>query len=61
MLWHREFPAIGTTSLCAWMHGYGEESSIGVENTDSLGAALARELTRNGEEVVEVNRPNRLA
>ncbi|MFK4806855.1 IS110 family transposase [Microbacterium sp. ZW CA_36] len=63
LLGHREFPATGTgyAALRAWMRGYGEVSSIGVESTGSFGAALARELTRNGEKVVEVNRPNRLA
>jgi transposase len=35
--------------------------AIGVESTGSFGATLTRALTRAGEHVVEVNRPNRLA
>lgn len=63
LLGHREFPATGTgyAALRAWMRSFGEVSSIGVESTGSFGAALARELTRSGERVVEVNRPNRIA
>ncbi|KHK94695.1 transposase [Microbacterium mangrovi] len=63
LLGHHEFPATGPgyAALRAWMRGYGDLSAIGVESTGSFGAALARELTRNGETVVEVNRPNRLA
>lgn len=63
LLGHQEFPATGPgyAALRAWMRGHGDLTSIGVESTGSFGAALARELTRNGEKVVEVNRPNRLA
>lgn len=63
LLGHQEFPATGPgyAALRAWMRGFGELTSIGVESTGSFGAALARELTRNGEKVIEVNRPNRLA
>jgi transposase len=63
LLGHREFPATGPgyAALRAWMRSYGDVTSIGVESTGSFGAALARELTRSGEKVVEVNRPNRLA
>ena len=63
LLGHREFPATGPgyAALRAWLRGHGELTSIGVESTGSFGAALARELTRSGERVVEVNRPNRLA
>ena len=35
--------------------------AIGVESTGSFGATLTRALTKAGEQVVEVNRPNRLA
>ncbi len=60
LLGHREFPATGPgyAALRAWMRSYGDVTSIGVESTGSFGAALARELTRSGEKVVEVNRPN---
>ncbi|MCS5498303.1 IS110 family transposase [Cnuibacter physcomitrellae] len=63
LLGHQEFPATGPgyTALHAWMRGYGDLKSIGVESTGSFGAALARELAQHGERVVEVNRPNRLA
>lgn len=63
LLGHREFPATssGYAALRSWMRGYGQLASIGVESTGSFGAALARELTRQGERVIEVNRPNRIA
>lgn len=63
LIGHHEFPATGPgyAALRGWMRGLGEVTSIGVESTGSFGAALARELTRAGERVVEVNRPNRLA
>lgn len=63
LLGHHEFPATGPgyAALRAWMRGFGELISIGVESTGSFGAALARELTHSGEKVIEVNRPNRLA
>lgn len=51
----------GYEALRPWMRGYGNLASIGVESTGSFGAALARELTRQGEHVIEVNRPNRIA
>jgi transposase len=47
--------------LLAWMRGHGQIRAIGVESTGSFGATLTRALTRAGERVVEVNRPNRLA
>lgn len=63
LLGHQQFPATspGYGALGSWMRGYGHLASIGVESTGSYGAALARELTRQGEQVVEVNRPNRIA
>ena len=63
LLGHRQFPATspGYEALRSWMRGYGDLASIGVESTGSFGAALARELTRQGEHVLEVNRPNRIA
>ncbi len=63
LLGHREFPATdpGYQALLVWMRDFGEIRSIGVESTGSFGATLTRALTRAGVEVVEVNRPNRLA
>jgi transposase len=63
LLGHREFPANGHgyQALLAWMRGHGRIRAIGVESTGSFGASLTRLLTRAGEQVVEVNRPNRAA
>src|SRR5262249_42813824 len=62
-LGHQEFPATdqGYRDLLAWMRGHGELQSIGIESTGSFGATLTRFLTKAGVEVIEVNRPNRLA
>ena len=62
-LGHQEFPATdrGYQTLLAWMRGHGQIRAIGVESTGSFGATLIRALTKAGERVVEVNRPNRLA
>jgi len=63
LLGHQEFPATdrGYQRLLAWMRGHGQIRAIGVESTGSFGATLTRALTKAGERVVEVNRPNRLA
>jgi transposase len=63
LLGHREFPATdrGYQALLAWVRGHGDVQAIGVESTGSFGATLTRALTKAGERVVEVNRPNRLA
>jgi len=63
LLGHREFAASddGYRQLLAWMRSHGEVRSIGVESTGSFGATLTRYLTAAGVEVIEVNRPNRLA
>lgn len=63
LLGHQEFPATdrGYRELLAWMTAHGQISAIGVESTGSFGAALTRALTAAGQQVVEVNRPNRLA
>jgi transposase len=63
LLGHQEFPATdrGYQRLLAWMRRHGQIAAIGVENTGSFGATLTRALTKAGEQVVEVNRPNRLA
>ena len=62
-LGHQEFPATdrGYQTLLAWMRGHGQIRAIGVESTGSFGATLIRALTKAGERVAEVNRPNRLA
>jgi transposase len=63
LLGHQEFPATdrGYQRLLAWMRRHGHIAAIGVESTGSFGATLTRALTKAGERVVEVNRPNRLA
>ncbi|HJV13321.1 MAG TPA: transposase, partial [Propionibacteriaceae bacterium] len=63
LLGHHEFPATdrGYQRLLAWMRRHGHIAAIGVESTGSFGATLTRALTKAGEQVVEVNRPNRLA
>ena len=63
LLGHQEFPATdrGYQRLLAWMRGHGQIVAIGVESTGSFGATLTRALTKAGERVVEVNRPNRQA
>ena len=48
-------------ALLTWMHTHGDVQSIGVESTGSFGATLTRALTKAGVDVVEVNRPNRMA
>lgn len=60
---HQEFPATdaGYRALRAWLHEHGDVEAIGVESTGSFGATLTRYLTTAGEQVVEVNRPNRIA
>lgn len=63
LLGHQEFPAddAGYQTLLTWMRGHGDLEAIGVESTGSFGATLTRALTKAGERVVEVNRPNRIA
>jgi transposase len=63
LLGHQEFPATdrGYQRLLAWMRRHGQLAAIGVESTGFFGATLTRALTKAGEQVVEVNRPNRLA
>ena len=62
-LGHREFPARagGYVALLAWVRSHGHVAAIGVESTGSFGATLTRFLAEAGEEVVEVNKPNRQA
>lgn len=63
LLGHQEFPATdhGYQALLTWLRGHGRLQTIGVESTGSFGATLTRALTKAGERVVEVNRPNRAA
>ena len=63
LLGHEEFPANdrGYQELLTWLRRQGDIQAIGVESTGSFGATLTRALTKAGEQVVEVNRPNRLA
>jgi transposase len=51
----------GYTSLLAWAQGLGEPVAWGVEGTGSYGAGLARFLAGHGQQVWEVNRPDRAA
>ena len=49
----------GYEQLEDWLHSLGRVTRVGVEGTGSYGAGLARYLTTEGIDVVEVNRPNR--
>jgi transposase len=49
----------GYRKLVAWLRRHGQLGKVGVEGTGSYGAALARQLTAAGVEVIEVARPNR--
>lgn len=55
------FPATarGYRALLAWMRRQGPLVRVGVEGTGAYGAGLARHLTSQDIEVLEVNRPNR--
>jgi transposase len=61
LLGHHTFPAsvTGYQRLLDWLGGFGEVGIVGVEGTGSYGAGLARHLTAQGIEIVEVDRPNR--
>ncbi|MEU9496889.1 IS110 family transposase [Streptomyces sp. NPDC048215] len=58
---HQEFPATGAgyRQLLAWPSSFGTLHRAGVECTGSYGAALARFLSRESVQVVEVNQPDR--
>ncbi len=58
---HQEFPATaaGYRQLLAWARSFGVLHRAGVECTGSYGAALARFLSRENVQVVEVNQPDR--
>lgn len=49
----------GHEQLARWLVGHGPLQRVGVEGTGSYGAGLARQLSRSGLTVIEVNRPNR--
>lgn len=51
----------GFAGLLAWLQGHGPVLAVGIEGTGFYGAALTRFLTGAGQQVVEVNRPNRAA
>jgi transposase len=51
----------GYRVLLAWAQGLGEVEAWGIEGTGCYGAALARFLARQGQQVWEVNRPDRSA
>lgn len=61
LLAHQEFPATaaGYRQLLAWGRSFGALRRAGVECTGSYGAALARFLSRQKIQVVEVNQPDR--
>jgi transposase len=63
LLGHREFRASerGYAVLLAWIRSHGQVRAIGVESTGNFGAALTRFLAAAGEQVAEVNTPNRAA
>ena len=63
LLGHHEFGATDTgyVELLSWMRSFGNVLTIGVESTGSFGATLTRFLSSEGVQVIEVNRPNRLA
>lgn len=51
----------GYKELLGWMAGHGPIDAVGIEGTGSYGAGLARFLTEQGVELVEVTRPDRQA
>ena len=51
--------AAGYAALLAWLAGFGRLVTVGVEGTGTYGAGLARHLTGQGMDVVEVDRPDR--
>nr|WP_328825900.1 transposase [Streptomyces ureilyticus] len=61
VLAHQEFPATGAgyRQLLAWACSFGALRRAGEECTGSYGAALARFLSREKTQVVEVNQPDR--
>ncbi|MDH4277964.1 MAG: IS110 family transposase [Acidimicrobiia bacterium] len=60
-LGHNSFPTTtaGYAALGTWLAGHGTITVVGVEGTGVYGAGLARSLTAEGLNVVEVDRPDR--
>ncbi len=56
-----QFPTtpVGYRRLLRWLRGFGPLGQVGVEGTGSYGHGLARYLTEQDVDVVEVGRPNR--
>lgn len=54
-----ETTIVGHRRLLRWLRGHGEIVRVGVEGTGAWGAGIARFLTAEGVEIVEVDRPNR--
>ena len=61
LLGDREFPATaaGYEELLRWLRSFGRLVKVGVEGTGTYGAGLARHLTAQRVDVVEVDRPDR--
>ncbi|MEV4417057.1 IS110 family transposase [Catellatospora sp. NPDC049609] len=61
VLQDQSFPATadGYCRLLTWLRSFGRLGQVGVEGTGSYGAGLARYLTRQNVEVIEVDRPDR--
>src|SRR6266516_4491860 len=57
----REFPvtAAGYAGLLGWLGGFGTVCLVGIEDTGSYGAGLARHMSAAGVRVVEVDRSDR--
>ena len=51
----------GYVKLLAWLESFGLLDAVGIEGTGTYGAGLARFLTAEGVELVEVDRPDRAA
>jgi transposase len=66
VLGNQLFPATATgyqalLALLAWLRSFGRVVKVGVEGTGTYGAGLARYLTAEGIDLVEVDRPERSA
>jgi transposase len=51
----------GYVKLLAWLRSFGLLDAVGIEGTGTYGAGLARFLTAEGVDLVEVDRPDRAA
>jgi transposase len=56
-----ETTPVGYVATYDWMASFGPVDAVGIEGTGSYGAGLARFLTEQGVELVEVTRPDRQA